>query len=279
MIDTKIAAAGTYWDGRAPGYPDSWVPVLRGAGLELLDRVAAAMGVAGDGHALLDVGTGPGTLAIGAVRRWSDATVAGIDISEVMLEAATAAATRTLTPSQTARLHWVQSSADRLPFGDESFDAIVSAFVFQFLRDQPAALREFRRVLRPGGTLAWVTWRAGSLRSCAPDDVVEELFRSTGVAVLDEPTYRRSPPSPASAAQQARRAGFRSVSGTLLDLTYQFEREVYLRLIETDLPMTFAQFEPTALERFQRQVLDRWAALPDSAFQLNERIVRVVAQR
>ena len=50
-------------------------------------------------------------------------------------------------------------------------DGVVSAFVFQFLPDQPAALREFGRVLRPGGMLAWVTWRAGSPGPFAPDDV------------------------------------------------------------------------------------------------------------
>jgi ubiquinone/menaquinone biosynthesis C-methylase UbiE len=45
------------------------------------------------------------------------------------------------------------AEAEALPFADESFDEAVTIFVLCSVRDQPAALGEIRRVLRPGGTL------------------------------------------------------------------------------------------------------------------------------
>ncbi|HYD10289.1 MAG TPA: class I SAM-dependent methyltransferase [Acidimicrobiales bacterium] len=50
----------------------------------------------------------------------------------------------------------VDAGAERLPFDDESFDAVVSTLVLCSVRDQQAALAEIRRVLRPGGTLVFL---------------------------------------------------------------------------------------------------------------------------
>lgn len=281
MIDREIEEAGSYWDGRAPGYPDSWVPVLRPAGLDLLDQVAR---VVGDGrHAprdLLDVGTGPGVLAIAATQHWPAVHATGLDVSPVMLEAAAAAAAK-LVPDTRSRLRWVHGSAASLPFDSDSFDAIVSAFVFQFIPRQLAALREFHRVLRPGGVLAWVTWRVGSPGPFAHDDALEGRLRAVGRQLVDPPPgYRRKPSSPAAAVQQARRAGFRQVTGAALDLVYAFDRGEYLRLVEfADVPATFRQLEPEEREQLRRDLVQRWEMLPDPAFVLRERLVRVVARR
>ena len=141
-------------------------PVLRAPRLDLLDQVTATVDRAGEAGRIVDAGT----LAIEAVRRWPRVAVVGIDVPGSMLSTASTAASG-LAPEESARLTWIQASADRLPFEDASMDGVVSAFVFQFLPDQPAALREFGRVLRPGGMLAWVTWRAGSPGPFAPDDV------------------------------------------------------------------------------------------------------------
>jgi ubiquinone/menaquinone biosynthesis C-methylase UbiE len=50
----------------------------------------------------------------------------------------------------------MQAPAEKLPFEDDSFDAVVSTLVLCGVDDQPGALREARRVLRPGGRLLFI---------------------------------------------------------------------------------------------------------------------------
>src|SRR5881397_3606294 len=50
----------------------------------------------------------------------------------------------------------LRAPAEDLPFDDDSFDAVVSTLVLCTVDDQPRALREMRRVLRPGGQLLFV---------------------------------------------------------------------------------------------------------------------------
>lgn len=50
----------------------------------------------------------------------------------------------------------VQAPAEQLPFDDDSFDTVVSTLVLCTVGDQPRALRELRRVLRPGGRLLFI---------------------------------------------------------------------------------------------------------------------------
>lgn len=93
---------------------------------------------------MLDVGCGTGLLSARLERELPHARVVGCDFSSGMLEQATHNAPNT-------RL--VQGSAVALPFGDASFDAVVSTEAFHWFPDQDAALREFFRVLVPKGRL------------------------------------------------------------------------------------------------------------------------------
>src|SRR3989304_3978142 len=55
---------------------------------------------------------------------------------------------------------FVTAAADAIPLPEASVDVAVSSFVLQLVPDRLAALREIRRVLRPGGRLAYATWLA-----------------------------------------------------------------------------------------------------------------------
>jgi SAM-dependent methyltransferase len=56
------------------------------------------------------------------------------------------------------RLHWRQADALDLPFDDGEFDAVVCQFGIMFFPDKPRAVREFHRVLAPGGHLLFSVW-------------------------------------------------------------------------------------------------------------------------
>lgn len=95
---------------------------------------------------ILEVGCGGGALLAFLERRGHEAV--GVDILEEAVRLAAQAA-----PSSRVIL----ARADDLPFADASFDRVVSHHLVEHLDDLPAALREWRRVLRPGGILAICT--------------------------------------------------------------------------------------------------------------------------
>lgn len=165
------------YDRIAAGYDRWWAPVLAPSAVALLDRVESL--VHGGAHDVLDVGTGTGTLALSALGRWRDVRITAIDASSEMLGAAERLADDRLDEAARARLTARVAFADRLPFEDATFDLAISSFVFQLVPDRPAALREVRRVLRPGGSLAYVTWLADR-SPFAPDRVFDDLLDEFG---------------------------------------------------------------------------------------------------
>ena len=98
---------------------------------------------------MLDVACGTGTVArLAAARVGSAGAVTGVDLTPGML----AVARR--IEAEGAPIDWQEASADRLPLPDASADVALCSLGLQFFPDRPAALREMRRVLIPGGRLA-----------------------------------------------------------------------------------------------------------------------------
>jgi demethylmenaquinone methyltransferase/2-methoxy-6-polyprenyl-1,4-benzoquinol methylase len=95
----------------------------------------------------LDVGAGTGELVRQLLRAGAHSVIAA-DFSRAMLDVGR----RKL--GQRRRLHWLVADALRLPFPDNSFDCVTSAFLLRNLVDLPAGFREMVRILRPGGRLA-----------------------------------------------------------------------------------------------------------------------------
>jgi ubiquinone/menaquinone biosynthesis C-methylase UbiE len=93
---------------------------------------------------ILDVGCGTGDLTARLQRELPTSLVAGCDFSAGMLEQARA---------RTVAVRWLQADAARLPFRGGCFEAIVSTEAFHWFPEPMAALREFNRVLSPGGRL------------------------------------------------------------------------------------------------------------------------------
>jgi demethylmenaquinone methyltransferase/2-methoxy-6-polyprenyl-1,4-benzoquinol methylase len=105
---------------------------------------------------VLDLCCGTGDLAFALARR-GPAQVTGADFSHAMLLRANAkreAHARDQKAEAAVPADFVEADALRLPFSDATFDLVTTAFGFRNLANYESGLREIRRVLKPGGTVA-----------------------------------------------------------------------------------------------------------------------------
>lgn len=265
------SAFETRYDRMADGYARWWAPVLKVAAERVLDALEPH--IDGRDAAIVDVGTGTGTLALAALQRWPRAIVHGIDPSGGMLDVARKTAKERLPARAVRRFHRHVAPADELPFTDASVDAAISSFVLQLVPSRAAALREVRRVLRPGGTFAWVTWQRSD-RAFEPDRIANEIFDDFG---FDPPEPDRRPgdvASPAAAADAMRRAGFRNVSAWAGEVVYRWDASGYLGfLTQFDEESLFAELEPDERREMEGLILEGLEGLSEDQLTLRLPVV------
>lgn len=127
--------------GPAEVYERAFVPALFA---QWGSVVVAAAGVA-PGARVLDVGCGTGAATVAAAARVGrDGRVVGLDPNPEMLTVA----------RRKQGIEWIEGRAEKLPFRDAEFDAVVSQFAMMFFDDRVAALQEMQRVLAPDGRMA-----------------------------------------------------------------------------------------------------------------------------
>ncbi len=214
------------YDTMAEGYALYWAPVIRPAAVRVLDLIASTLD-ARDEARILDVGSGTGSLAIAALQSWPRHRVTGVDPAGGMLEVARRTADEQLSRHAARRFRAEVAAAEQLPFEDASFDLAVSSFVLQLVEDRPAALREVRRVLRPGGTFAWVAWERTD-RAFEPDRIANEILDEAG---FDPPEPDNQPGDLESAAateREMREAGFVDVSVRNDELAHEWDARGYV---------------------------------------------------
>jgi SAM-dependent methyltransferase len=139
---------GPLWSARAADWSaneEQQLPTYEAA----LERLHA-----GPGLRVLEVGCGSGVFLRAAADRGAE--VWGLDASEALLELA-----RRRVPEAALRA----GDLEHLPYGDDEFDVVAGFNAFFFADDMVAALREARRVTRPGGTVVIQVW--GRPERCA----------------------------------------------------------------------------------------------------------------
>ena len=211
---TKSAEVRAMFDGIAARY-DLLNAVLSLGVDRSWRRQAVAWAVEGAPRAVLDVATGTADLAIALRRAAPEARVVGVDFSPRMLAVGRAKAARL---GVEVRLE--EGDGTALPYPDAAFDALTIAYGLRNFDDVDAGLREFRRVLRPGGRVVILEFPP------PPSGAFGRLFRfyftrvvpQVGGLVSGRPgAYAYLPssvmafPDPETLAERLRAAGFRDV--------------------------------------------------------------------
>jgi len=256
--DARVTDQAERYDRIAEGYARWWAPVLAPAVERLLDR--AAPWLADGAVRVLDIGTGTGQLAFGALERWPQVSAVGVDASAGMREMAETFAERTLGPAR-RRFRTEVAFADSLPFPDGAFDLALSSFVFQLVPNRARALREARRVIRPGGVLAYVSWLQDD-RAFTPDLILDEVLESLDIGGREPDVRSGDLPSVERAAGELRHAGFAEVAAEPDVLEHQFTVDSYLAFLsEFDEESLFDELAPAVRGRLLATMDQRLTAL------------------
>lgn len=165
---------------------------------------------------VLDLCCGTGDMAFALRREGKNAEITGADFSHTML----VLASKKTSDSQPVK--WIEADALQLPFQDQSFDLVTSAFGFRNLADYDTGLREILRLLRSDG-------QCGILEFSEPDGALGKIYDVYFKSVLprigkiisgSNGAYSYLPasverfPAPQEMLARMRSAGFRDVSWT-----------------------------------------------------------------
>jgi ubiquinone/menaquinone biosynthesis C-methylase UbiE len=184
-------AVTQFWSVAAPLYDlpflQQWV--YRPAQNEVIEQLNDV-----GARKMADIACGTGILADRIARELHPDEVYGVDMSDGMLAKARA---------RSSEVQWRKGPAEHLPFEDGVLEAVVTTSAFHFF-DQPAALREFHRVLAPGGLVAVATLsprqplplhrlsanRLNPAHNPSPGEM-RALFEGAGFRVSDQHRVRR----------------------------------------------------------------------------------------
>jgi ubiquinone/menaquinone biosynthesis C-methylase UbiE len=144
-----------YHDVAAPDYDSKWGISFEGVGRELVctklrKALGGEAGAPGAFGRALEIGAGTGYFSLNLLQSGVIREAVCTDISQGMLDELERSAEKLGLEVETARC-----DAAALPFPDDSFDLVFGHAVLHHLPDLDAAFREFRRVLRPGGRVAF----------------------------------------------------------------------------------------------------------------------------
>src|SRR5689334_19834898 len=134
LANEQSARVAERYSGQARAYEELWSPVLAGLAAPALRELIGARV-----ERVIDIGTGIGALMPSIEKQFPDAAILGVDVAQGMLA---------LVPQhrQVAAMN-----ASELGIASRTFDLAVLAFVLFHIPAPDQALREARRVLRPGG--------------------------------------------------------------------------------------------------------------------------------
>ena len=129
------------------------------------------------GQKVLDVAAGNGNVTLAAARRWCEVT--STDYVPALLVRG-----KLRADADGMKITFKEADAEALPFGDGSFDVVVSTFGVMFTPNQERAAAELARVCKRGGKIGLANW--------TPEGLIGQVFKTLG-KYLPPPAGARSP--------------------------------------------------------------------------------------
>lgn len=212
------------WQDTADAYLRSFARLCAGT----VDEMLRLAGPGGGGRRLLDIGTGPGTVAAAAGRHGH--RVIGLDSDRSMID---------LAARRNPRIAFGVGALPDLPRRDHAFDVITANFVVNHTPDPRRAVAELYRVTLPGGRLVATIWPA---RPLPLNQLWAEVLRR---AAASPPPGSRLPPdldfdrSEAGFAGILSRAGFDRVDCAELAWTFEIEPAGLWSAVEAGIGRTY----------------------------------------
>lgn len=241
------------WDLAAAGYEPLWAAQLAGVQATLLAQAALA-----PGERVIDIACGTGLVTLGAAHAVGpDGSVVGVDLSGEMVAAAALRARECGMPS----VDFTRMDAERLECADAGFDVALCALGLMYVPEPERALREMRRVLRPGGRMVCAVW--GERAHCG----WAELFGIVQAEVASEvcPLFFRLGQAGALARACAD-AGFESLRIECISTTLDYanaDEACEAAFAGGPVALAWSRFDVSVRERVRRQYIESIAAWRD----------------
>ena len=203
------------------GYPTALLDAIPAEALASFAGVGYHLDLAGlaPGASVLDLGSGSGTDAFSAaVQVGATGSVVGVDFTHEQV----AKAERLRDRDGFTQVSFVESSIDRLPFEDASFDVVISNGVINLSVVKSRVFAEAARVLRPGGRLALADIVSGKpLKERTRRDV--ELWAACIAGAIPRGAYLETIAAAGFEVGDVRRNDYDFVSDRALDACSTYE--------------------------------------------------------